>query len=127
MLASTEPSWSEYREKGAILKNLNLLVLAVCAGSLTGCTFTPTEVEPINGIPTFSVTSNRVANQNAGNPDTVAQALRELEQEAVPLYMKEVCGNRGHRIVLRSEPTIEPWTGRGGGWFVKRTFLAQCR
>lgn len=122
-----ELSWSNYKEKETILKNQHIIALAISTGALVGCTFTPTEVEPINGIPTFSITSNRVANQNAGNPDTVALALRELEQEAVPLYMKEVCGDRGHRIVSRAEPIIEPWTGGGGGWFVKRTFLAQCR
>jgi len=89
---------------------------------VAGCTFEPIEVEPINGVKTYSVTSNRVAQ----NRWAVGAALRELEREAVPLYMQSVCPDGRHRIVSRSPEIVEPYTGGGGGLFVKRTFLVQC-
>lgn len=94
---------------------------------LAGCSLTPTEVEPINGVKTYSITSNRVANMSTGNPNTVEEALWQLESRAVPAYMKDVCGSGGHKIVSASKPNVKPWTGGGGGWLVERTFLAQCK
>jgi len=126
LIAGTMVSRKQFGQSILSANMLTICIATLIVLLLTGCTLRPTEVAAVNGIKTYSVTSNRIVS-NTGNLTSISAALRELETEAVPAYMASVCGDRGHRIINWSDVIDEPWTGGGGGRFIKQTFLVQCR